>query len=300
MDFTTGKDLLEICNTQNIKISDAMRRRELAVFNNTTLEEINIRMQTAYQIMKNSVKKALTEDLQSMGGLIGGESKKIYNRISKNPLCGSLISKAICYSMGVLEVNCSMGLIVAAPTAGASGVIPGVLIAMQEEYKFTDDQMVDALFTAGAVGYLFTLNATVSGAEGGCQAETGVASAMAAAAICELLDGTPAQCLAASCFAIENLMGLVCDPIAGLVELPCQRRNASAASNAFTAAEIAMSTVINTIPFDEVVDAMYRVGKHIPMELRETALGGLANTPTACEICHKIFGNNSPTSIHHS
>ena len=240
--------------------------------------------------MKNSTKKALNEDLKSMGGLLGGEEKLIMARKDKKPVCGSFMSKVIAYSMGVLEVNTSMGLIVAAPTAGSSGVIPGVFTAIQEEYDLTDDQMMDAMLVASAVGYIITRNATVSGAEGGCQAEMGSASAMAAAAITEIMGGTPSQALDAASSAIGNMLGLVCDPIAGLVEVPCQKRNAMGASNALICAEMTLAGVINHIPFDQTVDAMYQVGRSLPYELRETALGGLAATKAGCNLCSKIFG----------
>ena len=187
-------------------------------------------------------------------------------------------------------MNCSLGLIVAAPTAGSSGVIPGVFIALQEQFHLSDEQMIKGLFTAGAVGYMITRNATVSGAEGGCQAEVGAASAMAAAAVCEMRGGSPEAALDAAATAITNILGLVCDPIAGLVEAPCQKRNAMGVSNALISAEMALCGLKHIVPFDETVDAMYRVGRSMPSELRETALGGVASTPTACQLCHGIFG----------
>ncbi len=175
-----------------------------------------------------------------------------------------------------------MGLIVAAPTAGSAGVLPGVLLAMQEEKGLTDDDLYKGLLNAGAVGYLLMHNASVSGAEAGCQAEVGAASAMAASAIVEMMGGTPEMCLNAAGFAISNLLGLVCDPIAGLVESPCQSRNAVGVANAITSAEIVLSGVNHPIPFDEMAEAMLRVGKSLPFELKETAMGGCAGTPTAC------------------
>ncbi|MEG0377407.1 MAG: L-serine ammonia-lyase, iron-sulfur-dependent, subunit alpha [Eubacterium sp.] len=289
MNFTTGSMLLKICKRHNLSISEVMRTREIKYLEKNP-EEVEIRMKHAYSIMKNAVTEALNEELISMGGLIGGEAKELNaKRLSGKNVCGTLISKAIAYAMGVLEVNASMGLIVAAPTAGSSGVIPGVFIAIQEEYGFSDDQMESALFNAGAIGYIISRNATVSGAEGGCQAEIGSASAMAASAVTEILGGTPQMCLGAASNALSNLLGLVCDPIAGLVEAPCQKRNAVGASNAIVSAEIALAGVPNLIPFDEVVSAMFQVGKHLPPELRETALGGMAATPTGCALCHKIY-----------
>lgn len=290
MNFTTAKELLAICEEKAIPISQAMIDREVIDLEKDP-QEIDKSMHRAFEIMREAVNTALTQEVKSMGGLIGGEAAKINRRrLTEAPVCGTIVSKAISYAMGVLEVNASMGLIVAAPTAGSSGVIPGVFLAMQEEFGFSDEDMVCALFNAGAIGYLITRNATVAGAEGGCQAEVGAATAMAASAAVELMGGTPQQCLDAASTAIVNILGLVCDPIAGLVEAPCQKRNAMGASNAMISAEIALSGVRSLLPFDEVVDTMYAVGRSIPYELRETALGGCAASPTGCSLCTKIFG----------
>lgn len=288
-DFANAVELLALTEETGMSIAQVMLKREVQVFGRPE-EKVLSDLMHSYNIMKNSTKKALNEDLKSMGGLLGGEEKLIMARKDKNPVCGSFMSKVIAYSMGVLEVNTSMGLIVAAPTAGSSGVIPGVFTAIQEEYDLTDDQMMDAMLVASAVGYIITRNATVSGAEGGCQAEMGSASAMAAAAITEIMGGTPSQALDAASSAIGNMLGLVCDPIAGLVEVPCQKRNAMGASNALICAEMTLAGVINHIPFDQTVDAMYQVGRSLPYELRETALGGLAATKAGCNLCSKIFG----------
>lgn len=288
-DFANAVELLALTEETGMSIAQVMLKREVQVFGKPE-EKVLSDLMHSYNIMKNSTKKALNEDLKSMGGLLGGEEKLIMARKDKNPVCGSFMSKVIAYSMGVLEVNTSMGLIVAAPTAGSSGVIPGVFTAIQEEYDLTDDQMMDAMLVASAVGYIITRNATVSGAEGGCQAEMGSASAMAAAAITEIMGGTPSQALDAASSAIGNMLGLVCDPIAGLVEVPCQKRNAMGASNALICAEMTLAGVINHIPFDQTVDAMYQVGRSLPYELRETALGGLAATKAGCNLCSKIFG----------
>ena len=196
-----------------------------------------------------------------------------------------MLQKAMTYAMAVLEVNASMGLIVAAPTAGSAGVVPGLLLALQECYDLPDGRIVEALFNAGAVGYLAMRNATVAGAVGGCQAEVGIASAMAASAAVELLGGTPQQCLDAASTVLMNMLGLVCDPVGGLVEYPCQNRNAAGVANALVAAEMALSGIRQLIPFDQMLDAMYAVGKRLPAELRETALGGCATTPAACAAC---------------
>lgn len=285
MDFKKAAELLSLCKEYDKPISQIMMDRECEM-TEKPLDEIRSRMAVSLQIMKDATKEAINQPSQSMGGLIGGESRKLSDlQSSGKNIAGNLISKAIAYSMGVLEVNASMGLIVAAPTAGSSGVIPGVLLALQEEYDFTDDQIIDALFTCSAIGYLAMLNATVAGAVGGCQAEIGVAAAMAAAAVVELMDGTPEQCTDAASTVLMNMLGLVCDPVGGLVEYPCQNRNASGASNAIVAAEISLAGIHQLIPLDEMMDIMYTVGKKLPAELRETALGGCALSPSACAKC---------------
>lgn len=285
MDFKKAAELLSLCKEYDKPISQIMMDRECEM-TEKPLDKIRSRMAVSLQIMKDATKEAINQPSQSMGGLIGGESRKLSDlQSSGKNIAGNLLSKAIAYSMGVLEVNASMGLIVAAPTAGSSGVIPGVLLALQEEYDFTDDQIIDALFTCSAIGYLAMLNATVAGAVGGCQAEIGVAAAMAAAAVVELMGGTPEQCTDAASTVLMNMLGLVCDPVGGLVEYPCQNRNASGASNAIVAAEISLAGIHQLIPLDEMMDIMYTVGKKLPAELRETALGGCALSPSACAKC---------------
>ena len=285
MDFKKAAELLSLCKEYDKPISQIMMDRECEM-TEKPLDEIRSRMAVSLQIMKDATKEAINQPSQSMVGLIGGESRKLSDlQSSGKNIAGNLISKAIAYSMGVLEVNASMGLIVAAPTAGSSGVIPGVLLALQEEYDFTDDQIIDALFTCSAIGYLAMLNATVAGAVGGCQAEIGVAAAMAAAAVVEVMGGTPEQCTDAASTVLMNMLGLVCDPVGGLVEYPCQNRNASGASNAIVAAEISLAGIHQLIPLDEMMDIMYTVGKKLPAELRETALGGCALSPSACAKC---------------
>lgn len=290
MDFYTGKDLLKKCHETSKPISDIMKIRELS---NTSIssEELDTKLEQVLEIMKSAAHKPLSTPTKSIGGLIGGEAKKI-NMHAKTPqsVCGTILSRAISYSMAVLEVNASMGLIVAAPTAGSAGVLPGVLLALQEDKSLSDDILHKGLLNASAVGYLLMRNASVAGAEAGCQAEVGAASAMAASAIVEMMGGTPDTCLQAASFALSNLLGLVCDPIAGLVESPCQNRNAIGVANALTSAEVALSGVKHPIPFDEMAEAMLRVGKSLPFSLRETAMGGCAGTPTGCELGCKICG----------
>lgn len=285
MNFTNGKQLLELCESNHLPISQIMFTRETTYLEEDALE-VNKKMNLAYSIMKQAIRRSLTENLISMGGMIGGESKRLNAlRMKGKNICGPLVSKAITYAVGVLEVNASMGLIVAAPTAGSSGVIPGVLCAAQEEYHLTDAEIIEALYTASAIGYLITRNATTAGAEGGCQAEVGSASAMAAAAMTQLRGGSPKQCLDAAAFALINILGLVCDPVGGLVEVPCQNRNAMGASNALISAEIALSGIESVVPIDEAIEIMYRVGRSLPMSLRETAQGGTATSKSACHAC---------------
>ena len=241
--------------------------------------------------MKEGVHEPLQNPKKSMGGLIGGEAKLVADHETKEgSVCGTVLSRAIAYSMAVLEVNASMGLIVAAPTAGSSGVLPGVLLAVRDTKGLSDEILYKGLLNASAIGYILMRNASVSGAEAGCQAEVGAASAMAASAVVEMMGGTPKMCLSAASTALSNLLGMVCDPIAGLVEAPCQSRNAVGVANAITCAELALSGVENVIPFDEMAEAMYRVGKSLPFELRETAMGGCAGTPTGCRLGCDICG----------
>lgn len=284
MDFYNGKDLLKKCQEMNAPISDIMKLRETTT-GNLSIEKVDAKLKKALSIMKQAATKPLVAPAKSIGGLIGGEAKQVadHGKTSES-VCGSMLSKAIAYSMAVLEVNASMGLIVAAPTAGSSGVVPGVLLALADEHNIDDETLCKGLVNASAIGYLLMRNASVSGAEAGCQAEVGAASAMAASAIVEIMGGTPEMCLDAATFALSNLLGLVCDPIAGLVESPCQSRNAIGVANAITSAEVVLSGVKHHIPFDEMADAMLRVGRSLPFELRETAMGGCAGTPTGCEL----------------
>ncbi len=290
MNFTNGKELLDLCNEHNKKIYEVMLAKEVEL-SGLSEEEIRGKMRESLEIMKSAVNSGLNEEIKSLSGLIGGEGKKIKERRDTNkPVCGLVMSKAISSAMAVLEVNAAMGRIVAAPTAGSCGIIPGTLITMQEEFGLEDEDIINALITASAIGMIITKNATVAGAEGGCQAETGSAAGMAAGAVVELMGGTPEASLSAASMCIKNILGLVCDPIAGLVEVPCQTRNAMGAANALICAEIALSGVSSIIPFDEVVDTMYKVGRSIPFELRETALGGLADTPTGRKIQKQVLG----------
>lgn len=290
MDFKNAKELLALCEERKLCISDVMRRREIEE-GEITGEICDARMKKAYEIMRESARVPIKKPGRSMGGLLGGEAKMLSDWQQGDgqgkSLCGPVLGRAVAYAMAVLETNASMGLIVAAPTAGSSGIVPGVLLALEEQFHFTEAEMIQALYNAGAVGYLAMRNATVAGAVGGCQAEVGVASAMAASAAVELLGSSPKACLDAASTVLMNLLGLVCDPVGGLVEYPCQNRNAAGVAVALTSAEMALAGVPQLIPLDEMIAVMYNVGRRIPAELRETALGGCAAAPSACEACGK-------------
>ena len=286
MDFKNAKELLALCQEKKLPISEVMRQREI-LLGETTAEIVNQRMDRVLEIMKDAAFSPIKDPVISMGGLIGGEARRLceFHDQGKS-LCGNVLGKGITYAMATLETNASMGLIVASPTAGSAGIVPGLMLALQEVYGFSDEKICQALFNAGAIGYLAMRNATVAGAVGGCQAEVGIASAMAASAAVELLGGTPLQCTYAASTVLMNMLGLVCDPVGGLVEYPCQNRNAAGVSNALIAAEMSLAGITQFIPLDEMIDTMYAVGKKLPAELRETALGGCAATPSACEKCH--------------
>ncbi len=290
LDFASGEELLSFCEKEHMPLSDAICRRERCLLASCGLavDDTKRYLSEALRVMRASVDEALSNPRTSMGGLIGGEAQQARAYAEKtDSLADPLLAHAITYALAVLETNASMGKIVAAPTAGASGVLPAVLFALQEAHGLSDAQLERGLANAAAIGMLIMRNATVSGAEGGCQAEVGTASAMAASAAVELLGGTPQQCLAAAATALTGLMGLVCDPIGGLVEAPCQKRNATGAANALVAAQMALANISNLINFDETVWALYAVGRSLPFELRESALGGLAATPSACVLCAK-------------
>ena len=225
---------------------------------------------------------------RSACNLTGGDARKVETRAVS--LAGPVLTDIIATALKVGECNACMGRIVAAPTAGASGVLPAVLLPIRKKYDFSEEEMVKALYVSAGFGQVIATRASIAGAEGGCQAEIGSASAMAAAALVSLLGGSPEQMAAACATALQNLLGLVCDPVAGLVEVPCVKRNVTGAVNALTAAELALAGVENVIPCDEVIDAMRAVGDVMPAALRETGGGGLAATPTGRRIAEELLG----------
>ena len=237
-----------------------------------------------------SIESGRMSQQKSTSGLTGGDAYKLHKRISEGKaITGNIISEAICMAIAVAETNASMGRIVAAPTAGSCGIIPGALGSLIKECGVSKDTATRALFTAGQIGLIIANNASISGAEGGCQAECGTASAMAAAAIVEALGGTAEMCIHAVAMSLKCILGLVCDPVAGLVEVPCIKRNASGVTLSFTAAEMALAGICSMIPADEVVQVMKRVGDTLPKSLRETAEGGLAASATGKRLQHDVF-----------
>lgn len=285
--FANGESLRRYCVENGVPIYEAMMRREEKQSEHSR-EEVLTEMQKNLDVMKESVYRGLNEKVESVSGLSGGEAMRLFKYGKHNPFSGYTACRAAASAMAVVEVNASMGRIVAAPTAGASGILAGALIESARQRGWSDETLVEGLFTAGAIGLLFAKNATISGAGGGCQAETGVAASMTAAALVEISGGAPVQALDAAAMAMKNVMGLICDPVAGLVECPCIKRNALGAVNAMLCADMALSGVTSLIPFDEVVAAMYAVGRDIRPEYRETARGGLATTPTGKAVAQRV------------
>jgi L-serine dehydratase len=244
-------------------------------------EDLSRHMIRYLHVMRDSVKDGLDPELRSVSGMAGGQAARLYAQLKRgSSLCGGIVGKAAAYALAVAECNACMGKIVAAPTAGACGILPAALLAVQEEKNLNDEAVADALFTAAAIGRVIAQEATISGAEGGCQAESGSAAAMTAAALVELMGGTPMMAADACSFALMNTMGLVCDPVGGLVEVPCVYRNVGGIGNAFTSADMALSGITCPIPPDEVILAMKDVGDAMPASLRETGEGGCAACPS--------------------
>lgn len=272
--------VLDMCRQKNLPVSAFFREYE-ADGAGISQEALDQRMLEILQVMKESANKALETPLFSLSGMSGGFSTKVWNHRKENSFLGEFVLGSVAKALSVSEVNASMGKIVAAPTAGAAGILPAALLAAQDKWELEAQELLPGLYTAGAIGKIIAQEATISGADGGCQAECGTAAAMAAAGLTEILGGTPEECFHAAGFALIHVMGLVCDPIAGFVEFPCSLRNASGIVNAFISADMAKAGVVSLVPFDEVVSAMYQVGRMMPEALRETALGGIAATPAA-------------------
>ena len=272
------------------KISELVLDDQAAVCE-TSKEKLYKKMFKSFRIMQSSVEDCMEEDTRSVSGLTGGSAWKMKQQVDagKN-ICGSLFGHAMTMALAVSETNACMGKIVAAPTAGSCGILPAVLLSVMEEKNIPEEDVVMSLFTASALGLVIANKASIAGAEGGCQAECGSASAMAAGALVEMCGGTPQMVADACAIAIKNILGLVCDPVAGLVEIPCIKRNAMGTANAFTAAELALAGITSAIPVDEVIWAMKKVGDSMAVTLKETGEGGLAATPTGKALRQQVFG----------
>ncbi|HEP1487753.1 TPA: L-serine ammonia-lyase, iron-sulfur-dependent, subunit alpha [Streptococcus pyogenes] len=288
--FYTIEELVKQADQQfNGNIAELMIATEVEMSGRNREDIIKI-MSRNLQVMKAAVTEGLTST-KSISGLTGGDAVKMDNYIKKgNSLSDTTILNAVRNAIAVNELNAKMGLVCATPTAGSAGCLPAVLATAIEKLGLSEKEQLEFLFTAGAFGLVIGNNASISGAEGGCQAEVGSAAAMSAAALVKAAGGTSHQASQAIAFVIKNLLGLVCDPVAGLVEVPCVKRNALGASFALVAADMALADIESQIPVDEVIDAMYQVGSAMPTAFRETAEGGLAATPTGRRYSVEIFG----------
>ncbi|NLZ70949.1 MAG: L-serine ammonia-lyase, iron-sulfur-dependent, subunit alpha [Clostridiaceae bacterium] len=275
--------LLNTCREKNLTIPEIVLLQENEIMGLTS-DEVYEQMEIQLQTMEKSIQNGLA-GVRSHSGLTGGDAKKLsdYRKRKKN-IMGDLLAAAVNYAIAVNEVNAAMGIICATPTAGSAGVLPGVLMAVRDEFQMSRKDQLNFMLIAGICGMIIGNNASISGAEGGCQAEVGSASAMTAAALTIAAGGSNEMAIEAVAIALKNLLGLSCDPVAGLVEIPCIKRNAIGVSNCFTAAEMALAGINSRIPCDEVVMAMGRIGDMMPEALKETAMGGLAMTPTALKM----------------
>lgn len=289
--YYSVEDLVGAAERENKKISEIVledQARELE----KPEPEIYRTMLESFRVMQQSVEDGIDPDMRSVSGLSGGGAYKMKQAVDKGrTLCGKVFGNALVRALAVSESNACMGKIVAAPTAGSCGIIPAALLTVMEDRELPERDVVMALFTASAFGMVIANNASISGAQGGCQAECGAASAMAAAALTELAGGTPQMAEHACAIALKNILGLVCDPVAGLVEIPCIKRNAMGVANAFVGAELALAGIQSAIPADEVIVAMKRIGDAMPRSLKETSEGGLAATPTGKRLKKEIFGD---------
>lgn len=290
MQYHSIAELVRIATERGVNISSIVLEDQVAALE-VAEKEIIDRMDAALSVMAAAAENGSQPGVRSTSGITGGDGLRlrVYAE-SGTPLSGTFGAKALGKAVAVNEYNAYMGKIVAAPTAGSCGILPAAVLTMMEERAVEREKGVMALITAGALGLVIATEASISGAEGGCQAECGSAAAMAAGALVEMAGGTPEMVGNACAIAIKNQLGLVCDPVAGLVEVPCIKRNAGGIATAIAAADLALAGVRSVIPVDEVIAAMREVGESIPASLRETAHGGLATTPTGLAIKERVFG----------
>lgn len=291
--ITTFSELLLVCGQQNKKIYELFQEKE-AFLLDTDIDQVRIKVKKTLDTMKEAIKEGLKSNEKSISNQCGDDCEKLQNRFSANKaLFGDLYEKITTYALATIEENLRMGKIVACPTAGSCAIVPSVLIAISEKLDLSEEEQIDALITAGAIGSIVENKIALAGAVAGCQAECGVASAMSAAALVQILGGSNKQIVHSVALALKNILGLTCDPVAGLVEIPCVKRNVFLAIHAITAAEMALAGVESKIPADEVVDALVQTGQLMSPLLKESSQGGLAKTKTALKIEHKVFNKNN-------
>lgn len=289
INFNNMSELIALAAEKQVPIHEIVIAREMHD-SLRSREDIIAAMTASWAVMVASIERGIVSTEKSVSKLTGGDAKRLYEfRASGQSYLGENVLAAAAYAVGISEVNAVMGRIVACPTAGSCGIVPAALYAAREQHGVTDEAIVRALFTAAGIGMVIDQNASIAGAEGGCQAECGTAAGMAAGALVELAGGTPTDVGNAAALAIKNLLGLVCDPVAGLVEVPCVKRNGFATIESMVAADMTLAGVKSVIPIDEVIEAMRAIGKALPKSLRETSEGGLAVTKTAQEITARIY-----------
>ena len=292
MEYTTIKELVETAKENGISIGEAILKDQ-AVQMEQTEEGLLAQMEESLQVMEKAVESGMDSRLRSTSGLTGGDAWKMMEYGKTGGITGSFMTGAMARALAVSEYNAAMGKIVAAPTAGSCGIMPGCLVSVMKERGIAREKILRGMFTAAGFGMVIAKRASVSGAQGGCQAECGSAAAITAAAMVDILGGLPDQAADACAIALKNQLGLVCDPVAGLVEIPCIKRNVAGIMIAFSSADMALAGIASKIPVDEVVDAMKEVGDSLPCALKETAQGGLANTPTARRMRESVFGTQN-------
>lgn len=290
MEYRTIEELLNLAEQENTSLAEIVLRVEMEE-SELSRNEIEELMLDNLEVMRQSISRGINNKIKTGGGLVGQEALKMKNYYQKDKQDFTIHNKVISYALAVAEVNAGMGKIIAGPTAGASGIVPAVVVALAEELELKDHKVIEALFTAAGLGYVISKKAALSGAAGGCQAECGAAAAMAAGAAVELKGGNPKMVVNAFALALKNMLGLVCDPVAGLVEVPCVKRNAFAAAHALTASAMARAGIESVIPADEVINAMTDIGEQMPNSLKETSKGGLAVCETALKIKAELFNN---------
>jgi L-serine dehydratase len=275
--YESLQDAVADAEAQGLSLGELALRTEVAE-GLRTREEVERALQRALDVMRGAVARGLPGDLRSVSGLVGGDAARLTR--ARGPLAGTVFTDVLAAALAVQEVNAAMGVIVAAPTAGGAGVLPGLLLGLATRNPMSDELLIRGLAAAGLVGAVVAVRASLSGAEGGCQAETGAAAGMAAAAGIEVLGGTPTEAAHAVALTMQGTLGLICDPLGGLVEVPCVYRNATGGAMALAGLEMAMAGIRFPIPVDEVIDTMGEIGRTMDVRYRETAGGGLAATAT--------------------